>query len=112
MPISSSTGSRLPWSRHPENQNAYLSAGPTMESKLFIDGKWCAPRDGGTLDVINPADERVFHRCAAGTAEDIDAAVAAAKAALAGPWSRTSGHDRAKYLRAIAAKIEEQKQAL
>ncbi|MFA5956591.1 aldehyde dehydrogenase family protein [Hyphomicrobium sp.] len=83
-----------------------------MESKLFIDGKWCAPHDGGTLEVINPADERVFHRCAAGTAEDIDAAVAAAKAALAGPWSRTSGHDRAKYLRAIAAKIEEQKQAL
>ncbi len=83
-----------------------------MESKLFIDGKWCTPRGGGTLEVINPADERVFHRCAAGTAEDIDAAVAAAKAALTGPWSRTSGHDRAKYLRAIAAKIEEQKQAL
>ncbi|MBS0252277.1 MAG: aldehyde dehydrogenase family protein [Proteobacteria bacterium] len=83
-----------------------------MQSKLFIDGKWADAREGGTLDVINPADERVFHRCAAGTAADIDAAVAAAKAAMTGPWSRTSGSDRAGYLRAIATKIEEQKQAL
>src|SRR5207344_3318235 len=49
---------------------------------------------------------------AAGTAEDIDAAVAAAKAAMAGPLSRTTGHDRAAFLRAIGAAIEEQKQAL
>lgn len=83
-----------------------------MQSKLFIDGKWTDAREGGTLDIINPADERVFHKCAAGTAADIDAAVAAAKAAMAGPWARTSGRDRAGYLRAIAAKIEEQKQAL
>jgi betaine-aldehyde dehydrogenase len=83
-----------------------------MQSKLFIDGKWYDARNGGTLDVVNPANEKVFHRCAAGTAEDIDAAVAAAKAAMSGPWSRTTGHDRAAYLRAIAAKIEEQKQAL
>lgn len=83
-----------------------------MESKLFIGGAWVDARDGGTLDVINPANERVFHTCAAGTAADIDAAVAAAKAAMAGPWSRTSGRDRAGYLRAIASKIEEQKQAI
>lgn len=83
-----------------------------MESKLFIDGKWYDARNGGTLEVVNPANEKVFHRCAAGTAEDIDAAVAAAKAAMAGPWGRTTGHDRAAFLRAIGAAIEEQKQAL
>ncbi len=83
-----------------------------MQSKLFIDGKWYDARNGGTLDVVNPANEKVFHRCAAGTAEDIDAAVAAAKAAMSGAWSRTTGHDRAAFLRAIGAKIEEQKQAL
>jgi betaine-aldehyde dehydrogenase len=83
-----------------------------MESKLFIDGKWCDARDRGTLDVVNPANERIFHRCAAGTAEDIDAAVAAAKVAMAGPWSQTTGHDRAAFLRAIGAAIEEQKHAL
>jgi betaine-aldehyde dehydrogenase len=83
-----------------------------MESKLFIDGGWRDAEAGGMLDVINPANERVFHRCAAGTAKDIDAAVAAAKAAMAGPWSRTTGKDRAKYLRSIAAAIEERKQPL
>lgn len=83
-----------------------------MESKLFIDGRWCDARGGGTLDVVNPANERTFHRCAAGTAADIDAAVAAAKAAMAGPWSRTSGRERAVILRAIGTAIEEQKQAL
>ncbi len=61
-----------------------------MQSKLFIDGKWHDARNGGTLDVVNPANEKVFHRCAAGAAEDIDAAVAAAKAAMVGPWSRTT----------------------
>ncbi|MFT3731999.1 MAG: aldehyde dehydrogenase family protein [Hyphomicrobium sp.] len=83
-----------------------------MESKLFIDGKWVDAREGGTLDVINPANERVFHTCAAGTAADIDAAVAAAKSAMTGPWARTSGRDRAGYLRAIADKIEERKPEL
>ena len=66
-----------------------------MESKLFIDGIWCDARRGGMLDVINPANERVFHQVAAGTAEDIDHAVAAAKAALKGPWGRTTGKERA-----------------
>lgn len=45
----------------------------------------------------------------AGTAEDVDAAVAAARAALkrnrGRDWSRASGAVRAKYLRAIAAKV-------
>jgi betaine-aldehyde dehydrogenase len=77
-----------------------------MQSKLFIDGKWCDALGGGALDVVNPANERTFHRCAAGTAADIDAAVAAAKAAMAGPWSRTTGRDRAGFLRAIGAAIK------
>ena len=83
-----------------------------MESKLFIDGAWCDARRGGTLDVINPANERAFHQVAAGTAEDIDHAVEAAKAALKGPWGRTTGKERAVFLRAIAKVIEERKQAL
>src|SRR5689334_12248141 len=83
-----------------------------MQSKLFIDGKWCDALGARMLDVVNPANERTFHRCAAGSASDIDAAVAAAKAAMAGPWSRTTGRDRAAFLRAIGAAIEEQKQTL
>ena len=83
-----------------------------MQSKLFIDGQWQDSRGGGLLDVINPATEQVFHQCVAGNAADIDAAVAAAKAAMAGPWRKTTGRDRAKTLRAIGEGIERDKQLL
>lgn len=83
-----------------------------MQSKLFIDGQWRDALSGGTFDVINPATEQVFHQCAAGGAADVDAAVSAAQAAMNGPWRRTTGKGRAKILRAIAAGIEAEKQAL
>jgi betaine-aldehyde dehydrogenase len=83
-----------------------------MQSKLFIGGQWRDAQAGGTLDVINPATEHIFHRCAAGGAGDIDAAVAAAQAAMAGPWRRTNGRERATILRSIAAGIEAEKQML
>jgi betaine-aldehyde dehydrogenase len=83
-----------------------------MEPKLFIDGAWVAPAAGGTHDVINPATERVFATVAAGTAADIDRAVAAAERAGRGPWARTTGRERAVLLRAIAAGIEAEKDRL
>ncbi len=83
-----------------------------MEPKHFIDNAWVAPAGGGTLDVINPANEQVFARIAAGTAADVDKAVAAATAAGRGAWSRTTGRERAVILRSIAAAIEAEKQTL
>lgn len=83
-----------------------------MPSQLFIDGTWQDATLGGTIDVIDPATERVFTAIAAGTAADIDLAVAAAKRAGAGPWSRTTGRERAVLLRRIATGIEAEKEAL
>lgn len=83
-----------------------------MESKLFIDGTWTSPVQGGTIDVIDPATERVFAAIGAGTAADIDRAVAAATRSGQGPWSRTTGRERAAILRAIAAGIEAEADAL
>lgn len=58
------------------------------------------------MDVINPATEKAFATIPAATAEDVDAAVAAATAAFkSGHWSRTTGAYRAKFLRAIAQKV-------
>lgn len=77
-----------------------------MRSELYIDGKWKASSDGGTFEVINPATEAVIHHIAAATAEDVDAAVKAARRAFdVDGWPKTSGTERAKYLRAIAAGI-------
>ncbi len=70
------------------------------------------PATGATIDVINPATEQIIATIPRGTAADIDLAVAAAKSAMAGPWSRTSGKERAVILRAIAAGIEAEKQTL
>ncbi|MEK0086154.1 aldehyde dehydrogenase family protein [Benzoatithermus flavus] len=77
-----------------------------MRSELYIDGKWVEPKKGGTFPVINPATEEVVHHAPSGTAEDVDAAVEAARRAFdEGPWPRLSGAERARYLRAIAAGI-------
>lgn len=74
-----------------------------MRDKLFIDGKWLAPAKGGTFEVIDPATEEVVHRAPAGTAQDIDAAVKAARRAFDdGPWPKLSGKERAAVLRRIS----------
>lgn len=83
-----------------------------MEPKLFINGTWVSPTEGGVIDVIDPATERAFATVAAGRAADIDRAVAAARQAGQGPWSRTTGRERAVVLRAIAASIEAEKDGL
>lgn len=84
-----------------------------MKQKLFIGGQWLVPVKGGTFPVVNPATEEVIHQAPAGTAEDIDLAVKAARRAFdTGPWPKMNGRERAKYLRAMAEKILERKQEL
>ena len=84
-----------------------------MQDKLFIDGKWVTPIAGGTLDVIDPATEEVFHKIPAATAPDIDLAAKAARAAFdTGPWPKMTGAARAEYLRAMADRIIEKKDYL
>ena len=52
--------------------------------KLFIGGQWVAPSSRETIDVHNAGTGEVMGRVPAGTGKDIDAAVAAARAAFAG----------------------------
>ena len=69
----------------------------------FIRGEWGEP--GETFDVINPANREVLARVTQGTKADVDAAVAAAKAALPA-WQALDGHTRARYLYALARGIQ------
>lgn len=79
-----------------------------MQTRLFINGAWVAPVRGGTLPVIDPATEEVFHHIPAATAADAEAAIAAAREAFdIGPWPRMSGKERAVYLRAMAQGIRD-----
>ena len=77
-----------------------------MRNQLYINGEWLPPAQGKTFDVINPATEEVIEKVGAGTAEDIEAAVVAARRAFdIDGWPKLSGAQRAVYLRAIAAGI-------
>jgi aldehyde dehydrogenase (NAD+) len=69
----------------------------------FINGEWTEP--GETFDVINPSNREVLARVTQGTKGDVDAAVAAARAALPA-WQSLDGHTRARYLYALARGIQ------
>jgi betaine-aldehyde dehydrogenase len=74
---------------------------------LFIDGRWCEPTDGGTLQIRNPATEATIVEAAAATAADVDKAVTAARHQVDdGEWSRLSGVDRGRLLLRLADAIE------
>lgn len=83
-----------------------MSALPIPARELFINGRWTPPARGQYLDVVTPSTELVIGRIPAGTAEDVDAAVAAAVAAHKnGSWGRTTGKQRAVVMRALAQKV-------
>ncbi|MGH7593771.1 MAG: aldehyde dehydrogenase family protein, partial [Gemmatimonadales bacterium] len=65
----------------------------------FISGEWTAP--GDTFPVINPATGKDLAQVTQGQDADVDAAVAAARAALPA-WRALGGHGRARWLYAIA----------
>jgi aldehyde dehydrogenase (NAD+) len=69
----------------------------------FIGGKFTKP--GAPFEVANPASGKLLAKVTQGTADDIDAAVAAARKAFAS-WSATPGHIRAQHLYALARHIQ------
>ena len=70
--------------------------------QMFIGGRWLPAQDGRTLPVISPADGEAFDQIARGSAPEVDQAVAAARAALEGPWSRLNATERGRILCRIA----------
>jgi aldehyde dehydrogenase (NAD+) len=70
--------------------------------QFYIGGQWVAPLTTETLDVINPATEEPIEAIALGGADDVNAAVAAAKAAF-GTFSLTSREERLELLDRIIA---------
>ncbi len=76
-------------------------------TKCFIGGQWVAPAKGQTLTLENPSDGTPICEIARGTAEDIDAAVAAARAALKGEWGKLPAVERGRILTRIGQKVLE-----
>ncbi|MET9554079.1 aldehyde dehydrogenase family protein [Streptomyces sp. NPDC006645] len=67
---------------------------------MYIGGEWRPAAGPDTIAVVNPATEQVIAEVPAGTAEDIDAAVRAARAAFPG-WAATPPAERAARLAAL-----------
>ncbi len=71
----------------------------------FIGGRFVAPRAGDYFDTHDPARGKRLAQVARGDAADVDAAVAAARAAQPG-WAALGGHGRARYLYALARLVQ------
>jgi len=83
---------------------------PAVASKArhFIAGQWAAPEGAGRIAVENPCTEEHFGEVAAGSAADIDRAVAAASDAMARRWMPSQRQDALLALaRAVEAHAEE-----
>lgn len=65
---------------------------------VFIDNEWRPTASGKTLDVFEPATGQAFAKIAAGNADDIDAAVMAARRAFNGAWGALSAIERGRLL--------------
>lgn len=74
--------------------------------RMLIGGQWVDALSRKTFDSVNPATGKVIAQLAEGAAEDVDCAVAAARAAFEGPWSRFKPFDRQALMLNIADTVE------
>jgi aldehyde dehydrogenase (NAD+) len=101
----------MPWGPAPEapgKAHAWLEA----HGRRFghcIDGRFTPA--GETFETVNPATGERLASVTQGTAQDVDAAVAAARAAQAGWWA-LGGHGRARHLYALARHIQKHSRLL
>jgi aldehyde dehydrogenase (NAD+) len=76
----------------------------TVHEGMYIGGAWRAAAGTEQIDVVNPATEETVATVPAGTAADVDAAVAAARAARRA-WAATPPAERAGHLSALAGEL-------
>src|SRR5215469_11805472 len=77
------------------------------EYGLFLNGEFVPAASGQLFATVNPATEEPLARVAEAGAEDVDRAVAAARAAYEQVWGPMPGAERAKYLYRIARILQE-----
>ncbi|WP_284616348.1 aldehyde dehydrogenase family protein [Aquabacterium humicola] len=78
---------------------------PFDTTQVLIGGRWSPGASGETLPLIDPSDGSLLAQIARGTAADIDAAVAAAQAALDGDWGRLTAAERGRLLLKLSARV-------
>ena len=80
------------------------------QHKNFVDGEWVDAVEGGTMEVLNPATGEVIAEVPSGSQADVDRAVEAAQAALAGPYPQLSADERADWITKLSGAIQARSQ--
>jgi aldehyde dehydrogenase (NAD+) len=93
----------------PAQRPAYIDGKTKL---LLIDGRWVPAASGKTFETHNPATGELLARVAEGDAEDIDRAVAAARKAFTGPWSKWKPAERQMLLLRLADLVEQHMEEL
>jgi aldehyde dehydrogenase (NAD+) len=104
-----STPSAFEYAPAPESRSA-VTLRPSYG--LFVGGEFVEPATGRVFPSISPATEEVLAEVAEAGEADVDRAVAAARRAYEGTWSRLRPADRGKYLYRIARIVQERAREL
>jgi aldehyde dehydrogenase (NAD+) len=86
--------------------NADSAAGPLPHHPLLIAGEWREGRARRRFDAINPYSARAWATVAQAEAEDVAAAIAAARDTFERTWNRRSGYERGRLMTKLADLLE------
>ncbi|CAG8983872.1 hypothetical protein HYALB_00005510 [Hymenoscyphus albidus] len=78
----------------------------TQPTGLFINNEWVKGVEGKTFETINPSTEEVICSVSEATEKDVDIAVAAARKAFEGEWSKVTPQNRGRFLVNLADLLE------
>src|SRR3712207_3045092 len=97
----------MDWGPAPESDKSALAwlAKYNHAFGHYVGGRFTEPIEDALFDVINPSNRQRLARVSQGSAEDVDAAVGAAREALS-PWRGLAPHARARYLYALARAVQ------
>jgi (Z)-2-((N-methylformamido)methylene)-5-hydroxybutyrolactone dehydrogenase len=80
--------------------------------RMLIDGRWEDAASGRTFESVDPATGGAWASVPDAGADDVDRAVAAARAAFDGPWGELTPTDRGRLMFDVASVLEERAEAL
>jgi acyl-CoA reductase-like NAD-dependent aldehyde dehydrogenase len=87
------------------------TAADNIHRRFYIGGQWLPASGSSLIEVLNASTEEVMGRVPAGTSEDVNQAVAAARAAFEG-WAATPLQTRVELCSAIGRKLQERQQEI
>ena len=87
------------------SQGQTVTATEVRDFRHFINGEFVASASGRTFDKRRPSDNALIGRIHEGGQAEVDAAVAAGRAAMKGPWGKMTVEQRVELLYKVADEI-------